>query len=78
MTDHELATQKMLTRLAADIAALKTLAEQARHDLHGNGRPGLLDRVTRLETKVGMVAAVAGGVVALVASLLAELIKHFF
>jgi cytolysin (calcineurin-like family phosphatase) len=74
MTDHELATQKMLTRLAADIAALKTLAEQTRHDLHGNGRPGLLDRVTRLETKVGMVAGVAG----VIASLLAELIKHFF
>lgn len=74
MTDHELATQKMLTRLAEDIAALKTLAEQTRRDLHGNGRPGLLDRVTRLETKVGMVAAGSG----VLASLLAELIKHFF
>lgn len=74
MNEYELATQKMLTRLAEDVAALKSITEQTHKDLHGHGQPGLIERVTRLETKVGIFAAVAG----VVGSGILELIKHFF
>lgn len=93
MTEAELATQKMLTRLAEDVASLKAIVEQTHKDLHGNGQPGIItrvaglerdtdplrgktsltERVTRLETKVGVIAALAG----LIASAIVETVKVF-
>lgn len=50
MTDNELATQKMLTTLASDIAEIRRIVEEDHKRLVGNGKPGLLDRVLLLET----------------------------
>ena len=74
MTENELATQKMLTRMAEDIAAIKKTVEDDHKAVFGNGQPGLVERVTRLETKGGIVAGCAG----VIASGIIELIKHFF
>ena len=54
MTENELATQKMLTRMAEDIAAIKKTVEDDHKAVFGNGQPGLVERVTRLETKAAM------------------------
>jgi hypothetical protein len=78
MTKNELATQKMLTSLASDVSTLKALTEQLLKAIHGNGQPGLLTRVAKLETKVGMVSAIAGAVTGIVGGCIAEIIKHLF
>lgn len=74
MTKDELATQKMLTRLATDTAAIKAIVEQDHKAIFGNGQPGLLDRVGKLETKVAVIAALAG----LAGGTIAEIIKNLF
>lgn len=74
MTPDELATQKMLTSLATDIAEIKTIVKQDHKTIHGNGQPGLIERVSKLETKVGIIAAGAG----ILCSVVAEVIKYFF
>ena len=74
MTPDELANQKMLTRLATDIAEIKTIVKQDHKAIFGNGQPGLLDRVAKLETKVAVIAAIAG----LSGGAIAEVIKIFF
>ena len=74
MTPDELATQKMLTSLASDVSALKALTEQLLKAIHGNGQPGLIERVAKLETKVAVVAGLAG----IFASAIAEVVKSLF
>ncbi len=78
MTKNELATQKMLTSMAKDIAAIKQTVEDDHKAIFGNGQPGLLTRVAKLETKVGMVSAIAGAVTGIVGGCIAEIIKHLF
>ena len=60
-----------------DKALLKQVAFQMNEvwdAIYGNGQPGVLQRVTRLETKVALAGAggglLAGGVVTLVAAVL--------
>lgn len=77
MTANELATQKMLTSMAKDIAAIKQTVEDDHKAIFGNGQPGLLTRVAKLETKVGIIAGIAGAVTGIVGGCVTELIKHF-
>ena len=51
MTVNELATQKMLTSLASDIAEIRRIVEEDHKRLVGSSQPGLLDRVLLLEAK---------------------------
>ncbi|MBO4619685.1 MAG: hypothetical protein J5654_06205 [Victivallales bacterium] len=74
MTGQELDTQKMFTRIEGKLSKLETSTERIEKSIFGNGREGLLERVTRLETKVGIFAAIAG----VVGSGIIELIKHVF
>ena len=50
MTEAEKQTEKMLTTLAVDIAAIRQLVEADHKAIFGNGQPGLLDRMKELET----------------------------
>lgn len=81
MTEAELATQKMFTSLTEKITALdgkieaiRTIVNDDHKTIHGNGQPGLVQRITSLETKVAVAAALAG----LGGSLILELLKLFF
>ena len=67
-------TEEQLSQLLLDIGEIKRIVKDDHKAIRGNGQPGLIERVTRLETKVGIFAAVAG----VVGSGILELIKHFF
>lgn len=74
MTESELATQKMLTKMAEDIAAIKNTVADDHKSLFGNGQPGLIERMAKLETRV----YIFGCVVSTVCVMAAEAVKHFF
>lgn len=78
MNPEELSTQKMLTRMAEDIAAIKSTMEDDHRAVFGNGRPGLIERVTTLETKVAYISAIAGAVTGIVGGAIVELVKLLF
>ena len=94
MTPDELSTQKMLTSLASDVASLKSLVEQLLKSIHGNGQPGLITTVAKLESdteplrgKPSLVERVAkletkvgviAGLAGFFASVIAEVIKNLF
>ena len=67
-------TEEQLSQLLLDIGEIKRIVKDDHKAIRGNGQPGLIERVTRLETKVSIVAAVAG----IIGSGVLELIKHFF
>ena len=67
-------TEEQLSQLLLDIGEIKRIVKDDHKAIRGNGQPGLIERVTRLETKVGIFAAVAG----IIGSGILELIKHFF
>lgn len=67
-------TEEQLSQLLLDIGEIKRIVKDDHKAIRGNGQPGLIERVTRLETKVSIVAAVAG----IIGSGILELIKHFF
>ena len=67
-------TEEQLSQLLLDIGEIKRIVKDDHKAIRGNGQPGLIERVTRLETKVSIVAAVAG----IIGSGIIELIKHFF
>jgi hypothetical protein len=67
-------TEEQFSQLLLDIGEIKRIVKDDHKAIRGNGQPGLIERVTRLETKVSIVAAVAG----VVGSGILELIKHFF
>ena len=70
----DLDTQKMFTRIEGKLGKIEGMLEDDHKAIFGNGQPGLIERVTRLETKVAIFAAVAG----LIGSGIIELIKHLF
>ena len=74
MNPEELATQKIITRFEGKISRIEASTEKMEKAIFGNGRPGLVERVATLETKVALVSAVAG----LIGSGIIELIKHLF
>lgn len=74
MTHDELATQKMFTSIEGKLGRIEALLETDHKAIHGNGQPGLIERVSKLETKVGIIAAGAG----ILCSVVAEVIKYFF
>ena len=67
-------TEEQLSQLLLDIGEIKRIVKDDHKAIRGNGQPGLIERVTRLETKVSIVAAIAG----IIGSGILELIKHFF
>lgn len=67
-------TEEQLSQLLLDIGEIKRIVKDDHKAIRGNGQPGLIERVTRLETKVSIVAAGAG----IIGSGILELIKHFF
>jgi len=80
MTEAELATQKMFTALIEKITgldgkieAIRTVVNDDHKALHGNGQPGLIERMTRVETKIALIASLAG----VLGSAVVELIKLF-
>lgn len=71
----DLDTQKMFTRIEGKLGKIEGLLEDDHKALHGNGHPGLIERVAKLEVKVGIVAALAGFVASVIASGVAEVVK---
>ena len=51
-------TEKMFTRLEGKLSRIEALLEEDHKALRGNGQPGLIERVTRLEQRTA--AAVWG------------------
>jgi len=78
MTENELATQKAFTRIEGKLGKIESSTERTEKAIFGNGQAGLIERVAKLETKVGMVSAIAGAVTGIVGGCIAEVIKHFF
>lgn len=74
MTENELATQKAFTRIEGKLGKIESSTDRTEKALFGNGQPGLIERVAKLETKVGVIAGLAG----FMASVVAEIVKHFF
>ncbi len=74
MTGQELDTQKMFTRMEGKLSKVESSTERIEKAIFGNGREGLLERVAKLEAKVGIIAAIAG----VIGSGILELIKHLF
>lgn len=74
MTGQELNTQKMFTRIERDLGEIKSSVERSEKAIFGNGHEGLLERVAKLEAKVGIIAAIAG----VIGSGILELVKHLF
>ena len=74
MTESELATQKAFTRIEGKLGKIESSTDRTEKALFGNGQPGLIERVAKLETKVGVIAGIAG----FVASVVAEIVKHLF
>ena len=74
MTESELATQKAFTRMEGKLSKVESSTERIEKAIFGNSREGLLERVAKLEAKVGIIAAIAG----VIGSGILELIKHLF
>lgn len=74
MTESELATQKAFTRIEGKLGKIESSTDRTEKALFGNGQPGLIERVAKLETKVGLIAGLAG----FMASVVAEIVKHLF
>lgn len=74
MTESELATQKAFTRIEGKLGKIESSTDRTEKALFGNGQPGLIERVAKLETKVGVIAGLAG----FFASVIAEIVKHLF
>lgn len=74
MTESELATQKAFTRIEGKLGKIESSTDRTEKALFGNGQPGLIERVAKLETKVGLIAGLAG----FMASVVAEVVKHLF
>lgn len=74
MTGQELDTQKMFTRMEGKLSKVESSTDRIEKAIFGNGREGLLERVAKLEAKVGIIAAIAG----VIGSGILELIKHLF
>ena len=47
-------TDAQLNQLLLDIGEIKRMVKDDHKALHGNGHPGLIERVTRLETQAGV------------------------
>ena len=78
MTPDELNTQKMFTRIERDLGEIRSSVERSEKAIFGNGREGLLERVAKLETKVGVIAGIAGAVTGIIGGCVSEIIKHLF
>ena len=74
MTESELATQKAFTRIEGKLGKIESSTDRTEKALFGNGQPGLIERVAKLETKVGVIAGLAG----FVASVVAAIVTHLF
>ena len=78
MTENELATQKAFTRIEGKLGKIESSTERTEKAIFGNGREGLLERVAKLETKVGVIAGIAGAVTGIIGGCVSEIIKHLF
>ena len=59
------------------IKALEVTVERLEHAIDGNGRPGLLDTVTRIDTGIRVFKWVwVGTIIPLAAALLYEVTRH--
>jgi len=75
--DFELEVIERLAELRGDVKEIKADLQENHRVLHGNGRPGLVSRVTVIENDwvwARWVAGIIGGVIGFAASLAAKCI----